>query len=124
MNKKDIKNIKNILSSISGDPRYAGKLDEKRIEKIWRETNAPYVVDRTQKITFLDGKLIIHINSAPLKQELFNSRGMCHLRMFLSTVIYAFAPTLMKFLKKGGEITLKKVGATMQLTVNIFTIGA
>lgn len=74
MNKKDIKNIKNILSSISGDPRYAGKLDEKRIEKIWRETNAPYVVDRTQKITFLDGKLIIHINSAPLKQELFNSR--------------------------------------------------
>ena len=74
MNKKDTRNIRNILSSISSDPRYAGKLDEKRIEKIWRDTNAPYVVERTQKITLLDGKLIIYINSAPLKQELFNSR--------------------------------------------------
>lgn len=75
MNKKDSRNIKNILSSISTDPRYAGKLDEKRIERIWRETNTPFIVERTKKITFIDGKLIIHIDSAPLKQELFNSRS-------------------------------------------------
>jgi len=74
MNKKDSRNIRNILSSISTDPRYSGKLDEKRIERIWRETNSPFIVERTKKITFIDGKLIIHIDSAPLKQELFNSR--------------------------------------------------
>ncbi|HLU94235.1 MAG TPA: DciA family protein, partial [Membranihabitans sp.] len=62
------------LSSITSDPKYAGKLDEKKIEKIWRETNMPYVVDRTRKVTFRDGKLMLFIDSAPLKQELFNSR--------------------------------------------------
>ena len=74
MSKEETKNIKNILSSIARDPKYAGKLDEKKIEKIWRETNQPYVVDRTRKVTFRDGKLILFIDSAPLKQELFNSR--------------------------------------------------
>ena len=43
-------------------------------KKIWRETNMPYVVDRTRKVTFRDGKLMLFIDSAPLKQELFNSR--------------------------------------------------
>lgn len=74
MNKKEAKNIRNILSSITEDPRYAGKLDEKKIEKIWRETNAPFIVERTKKITYRDGKLILYISSAPLKQELFNNR--------------------------------------------------
>ncbi len=74
MSREESRNIKNILSSITSDPKYAGKLDEKKIEKIWRETNMPYVVDRTRKVTFRDGKLMLFIDSAPLKQELFNSR--------------------------------------------------
>ncbi len=74
MSKEESRNIKNILSSIAKDPKYAGKLDEKKIEKVWRETNQPYVVDRTRKVTFRDGKLMLFIDSAPLKQELFNSR--------------------------------------------------
>lgn len=74
MSKENTRNIRNILSAITSDPKYAGKLDEKKIEKIWRETNKPYIVDRTRKVTFRDGKLILFIESAPLKQELFNSR--------------------------------------------------
>lgn len=74
MSKDETNNIKSILFSISKDPKYAGKLDEKKIEKIWRETNQPYVVSRTRKVTFRDGKLMLFIDSAPLKQELFNSR--------------------------------------------------
>ncbi len=74
MSKDETRNIKNILSNIASDPRYAGKLDEKKIEKVWRETNKPYVVDRTRKVTFREGKMILYIDSAPLKQELFNSR--------------------------------------------------
>lgn len=74
MSREESRNIKNILSSITSDPKYSGKLDEKKIEKIWRETNMPYVVDRTRKVTFRDGKLMLFIDSAPLKQELFNSR--------------------------------------------------
>lgn len=74
MSNKESKNIRNILSSIASDPKYAGKLDEKKIEKIWRETNMPYINDRTRKVSFRDGKLILFIDSAPLKQELFNSR--------------------------------------------------
>ena len=76
MSKGETNNIKNILSSIAKDPKYAGKLDEKKIEKIWRETNQPFVVDRTKKVTFRDGKLFLFIDSAPLKQELFNSREL------------------------------------------------
>lgn len=75
MSKEESRNLKDILSSIAKDPKYSGKLDEKKIEKIWRETNQPYVVERTQKVAFRDGKLLLFINSAPLKQELFNSRG-------------------------------------------------
>lgn len=75
MNKKEAKNIRNILSSITEDPRYAGKLDEKKIEKIWRDTNTPFIVERTKKVTYRDGKLILYISSAPLKQELFNNRS-------------------------------------------------
>lgn len=74
MSKDDTRNIKNILSSIAKDPKYSGKLDEKKIEKVWRETNQSFVVDRTKKVSFRDGKLILFIDSAPLKQELFNSR--------------------------------------------------
>lgn len=74
MSKDETRNIKNILSSIANDPKYSGKLDEKKIEKVWRETNQPFVVDRTKKVSFRDGKLILFIDSAPLKQELFNSR--------------------------------------------------
>ena len=74
MSKDETRNIKNILSSIASDPKYSGKLDEKKIEKVWRETNQPFVVDRTKKVSFRDGKLILFIDSAPLKQELFNSR--------------------------------------------------
>ncbi len=74
MSKEEARNIKNILSSIASDPRYAGKLDEKKIEQVWRETNNAYVVERTRKVSFREGKLILYIDSAPLKQELFNSR--------------------------------------------------
>ena len=76
MSKGETNKLKNILSSIAKDPKYAGKLDEKKIEKIWRETNQPFVVDRTKKVTFRDGKLFLFIDSAPLKQELFNSREL------------------------------------------------
>ncbi len=72
--KDETRNIRNILSAIASDPRYAGKLDEKKIEKVWHETNNAYVVQRTRKITYRDGKLILYIDSAPLRQELFNSR--------------------------------------------------
>lgn len=74
MSKEETRNIKNILSTIANDPKYAGKLDEKKIEKVWRETNKPYVAERTRKVTFREGKLILYIDSSPLKQELFNSR--------------------------------------------------
>lgn len=74
MSIEETRNIKNILSSIAKDPRYAGKLDEKKIEQVWRETNNDYVVERTRKVSFREGKLILFIESAPLKQELFNSR--------------------------------------------------
>lgn len=74
MSNDETRNIRNILSAIANDPKYAGKLDEKKIEQVWRETNHPYVVERTRKVSFRDGKLILYIDSAPLKQELFNSR--------------------------------------------------
>lgn len=74
MSREETRNIKNILASIANDPRYAGKLDEKKIEQVWRETNNAYVVERTRKVSFRDGKLMLFIDSAPLKQELFNSR--------------------------------------------------
>lgn len=73
---KDFTNIKNILSGISRDPKYASKLDEKKIEEVWKETNSPFIISRTEKVSFRDGKLILFINSAPLKQELFNSRPL------------------------------------------------
>ncbi|WP_236980309.1 DUF721 domain-containing protein [Membranihabitans maritimus] len=73
---KDFTNIKNILSGISRDPRYSSKLDEKRIEQVWEESNSPFIVSRTEKVSFRDGKLLLFINSAPLKQELFNSRPL------------------------------------------------
>ncbi|GAA5222113.1 DUF721 domain-containing protein [Membranihabitans marinus] len=69
------KNLKDILSGIVKDPKYATKIDEKRIESIWRETNAPYIVERTTKVSYRDGKVILFISSAPLKQELFQRRS-------------------------------------------------
>lgn len=68
------RNIKDILSSMVKDPMYASKIDEQRITAIWQETNAPYIVERTSKVRYKEGKVILFISSAPLKQELFHRK--------------------------------------------------
>ncbi|HJW28136.1 MAG TPA: DUF721 domain-containing protein [Saprospiraceae bacterium] len=64
------RSLKEWLQVFVQSPQLRDKLYLKRIEKIWADTMGPAIVQYTRRIKLDQRRLILYIDSAPLKSEL------------------------------------------------------
>lgn len=51
------------------------QLNEGRVYIAWKKSMGPFVNNRTEKVSFREGLLIVYLNSAPLRSELSMARS-------------------------------------------------
>ena len=73
MSFKDIKSV--IGDYIQSEDRLRNNLQNYHLESVWKSVAGETVAKYTSKIAINGTKLIIYINSAPLKQELMYSKA-------------------------------------------------
>jgi predicted nucleic acid-binding Zn ribbon protein len=66
--------LKNAIGSFMKSSRLSGKLAEQKIIDGWEVRMGKMIAKHTKEISIHDKKLYLHIDSAPLRQELFYSR--------------------------------------------------
>ena len=66
--------IKDVLKQYIKRGKISNGIYTQRISQFWNLEMGKSIVSRTDKIVYKDHNLFISINSAALKQELFNSR--------------------------------------------------
>lgn len=66
--------LKNAIGTFLKSSRLSGKLSEQKIIDGWGARMGKMIAKHTKEITIYDKKLFLHIDSAPLRQELFYSR--------------------------------------------------
>lgn len=67
--------IKDVLNNYIEGSKITKGYYRVKIEEYWNQNMSNGIVDLTQYILFRNGVVTIRINSAPLKNELFNSRS-------------------------------------------------
>ena len=72
--KRDEQNIKDVIGSFLKTSRLSGKLANQKIIDGWEKIMGKMIAKHTKQISIYDKKLYLHLDSAPLKQELFYSR--------------------------------------------------
>lgn len=66
--------LKNVIGTFLKSSRLSGKMAEQKIIDGWGKRMGPMIAKHTKEISIYDKKLFLHIDSAPLRQELFYSR--------------------------------------------------
>ena len=66
--------LKNAIGTFLKSTRLAGKLAEQKIIDGWEARMGKMIAKHTKEISIHEKKLFLHIDSAPLRQELFYSR--------------------------------------------------
>ncbi|MFI5164495.1 MAG: DUF721 domain-containing protein [Bacteroidia bacterium] len=72
--KSNEQSLKDAISSFLKTSRLSGKLAEQKIIDGWEKIMGKMIARHTKQISIYNKKLILHLDSAPLKQELFYSR--------------------------------------------------
>ena len=72
---KETRTFKEAFDSLLNSYRLDQKYKETEIISSWEEVMGTPIARRTQKIFIRNKKLFLSVDSAALKQELFNSRG-------------------------------------------------
>ena len=67
--------IQEVIREFLDGSKIKGKLAEIKVINQWEEMVGSIIAKNTQKIYFHHGKLILHIESAPLRNELNYSRS-------------------------------------------------
>ena len=70
-------NEQSLKSAIGGflkSSRLSGKMAEQKVIDGWAARMGPMIAKHTKEISIHEKKLFLHIDSAPLRQELFYSR--------------------------------------------------
>ena len=66
--------LKDAIGSFLKSSRLSGKLANRKIIDGWEKIMGTMIARHTKQISIYDKKLFLHLDSAPLKQELFYSR--------------------------------------------------
>lgn len=66
--------IKDVLHQYLRKSKLNSGVYKKKIEHCWQQTMSPSIVRHTKSLKFEKGKLIIHVDSSPLRQQLFENR--------------------------------------------------
>ena len=74
MQRSEAKSIASLIAEILRENGLEKPLMERRIIAAWPEVLGPTVARYTGEISIQNGVLFVHIQSAPLRQELFNCR--------------------------------------------------
>lgn len=74
MQRSNIQSIGEVIAQMLRENGMERPLMEKRIVEAWPEVLGPMVARYTGDISIQNGVLYVHIQSAPLRQELFNCR--------------------------------------------------
>ena len=74
MQRSNIQSIGEVIVQMLRENGMERPLMEKRIVEAWPEVLGPTVARYTGDISIQNGVLYVHIQSAPLRQELFNCR--------------------------------------------------
>ncbi|MBR3648304.1 MAG: DUF721 domain-containing protein [Paludibacteraceae bacterium] len=74
MQRSNIQSIGEVIAQMLRENGMERPLMEKRIVEAWPEVLGPTVARYTGDISIQNGVLYVHIQSAPLRQELFNCR--------------------------------------------------
>ena len=72
--KSNEQSLKDAIGSFLKTSRLSGKLANQKIIDGWEKIMGKMIAKHTKQITIYDKKLFLHLDSAPLKQELFYSR--------------------------------------------------
>lgn len=69
--------IKDVLKNyIKKDKKVGDAYYTQKIKAFWLEEFSQSITSRTTSLKFVNGKLYLKVNSAPLRHELFNNRQM------------------------------------------------
>lgn len=66
--------LKDAIGTFLKSSRLSGKLAEQKIIDGWEKHMGKMIAKHTKQISISNKKLFLHLDSAPLKQELFYSR--------------------------------------------------
>ena len=66
--------LKNAIGGFLKSSRLSGKMAEQKVIDGWAARMGPMIAKHTKEISIHEKKLFLHIDSAPLRQELFYSR--------------------------------------------------
>ncbi|MBI4945448.1 MAG: DUF721 domain-containing protein [Bacteroidetes bacterium] len=72
--KSNEQSLKDAIGSFLKTSRLSGKLANQKIIDGWEKIMGKMIAKHTKQISIYDKKLYLHLDSAPLKQELFYSR--------------------------------------------------
>jgi len=72
--KRDEQSLKDAIGSFLKTSRLSGRLANQKIIDGWEKIMGKMIAKHTKQISIYDKKLFLHLDSAPLKQELFYSR--------------------------------------------------
>lgn len=75
MRKSNEQSLKNVIEDLVEAYRLKGKLNEMKIINSWEKLMGKMIANRTSKIYIINKKLFLHIDSAPLRQELSYSKS-------------------------------------------------
>lgn len=50
------------------------QVNEGKVYTVWNKTMGPFVVNRTTKLKFINGKLVVYLNSSALRNELLMAK--------------------------------------------------
>jgi len=70
MKKYNDQKIKDVLAEMYNSRRLKPKLDQLKVKSIWEKMMGPSINKYTREVSLRKGKLLVQIDSAPLKQEL------------------------------------------------------
>lgn len=66
--------LKEWLQIFASSPQLRDRLYQTRIQTIWEESMGPLVVKYTRNLYLDNDKLFVHVDSAPLRSELYRMR--------------------------------------------------
>jgi len=74
MRKSNEQSISEVIEQMLDKYKISGKMDEVHLVEIWEELMGKTIAKHTEKITIKNGKLILKLDSAVLKEELSYSK--------------------------------------------------
>ncbi len=75
MNDDPIKNFRNAFKSFLKEEKLEHKFKQKQLITNWEQIMGKTIASRTSKIFFKDKIMFLRLDSAPLKQEILNSKS-------------------------------------------------